>query len=173
MNSQFAPPVIDVESFCVDGASTARDAIRLSQEMDTSSELISIRALIRSCVLTDFRWAGDQCVLSFGKASIMLRADLGRLFLSLSDSNSYPLDSFPNLDSRFLLRFRGERSIEVDWSPNSELSKCHGHELTRINKSDFGYWIKFRRSESILFSALRVVSSTIAIPKTIIYFAHA
>lgn len=169
MNRRFEPACIDVEPCYVEGASTAREALRISREMNLSPEMHTIRETFRSRELTAFCWSGDECRLIFDRLAIRLKANLGRICLSGADSTIL-IDPFADSPDRWILRFRCENTFEVDWSPRDELSNCLHRELTQIGKSDFGYWITFRRFEPILFSPLRVVTSNIKLPGSIVYF---
>lgn len=170
MNRRSEPAFIDVEPCLVEGASTAREAVEASREMNMSHELNTIRETFRLRVLTAFRWSGDECRFVFDEIAIKLKANLGGICLSRADS-VVSIDSLADSPDRWILRFRCEKPFEVDWSPREELSDCLHLELTRIDKSDFGYWIKFRSLEPILFSPLRVVTSNIKLPGSIVYFS--
>lgn len=170
MNRRYDPAFVDVEPCPVDGASTAREAVEASREMNMSHELNVIRETFRLRIFTAFRWSGDECRLVFDEIAINLKANLRGICLNRADS-IVSIDSPADLPDRWILRFRFEKTFEVDWSPLDELSDCLHRELTRIDKSDFGYWIKFRSLEPILFSPLRVVTSNIKLPGSIVYFS--
>jgi hypothetical protein len=170
MNRRSEPALIEVEPCFVQGASTAREAVEASREMNMSDELNVIRETFRLRVLTAFRWSGDECSLVFDEIAIKLKANLGGIGLNRADW-IVSIDSLADSPDRWILRFRCEKTFEVDWSPRDELSDCLHRELTRIDKSDFGYWIKFQSLEPILFSPLRVVTSNIKLPRSIVYFS--
>jgi hypothetical protein len=170
MNRRSEPALIEVEPCFVQGASTAREAVEASREMNMSDELNVIRETFRLRVLTAFRWSGDECSLVFDEIAIKLKANLGGIGLNRADW-IISIDSLADSPDRWILRFRCEKTFEVDWSPRDELSDCLHRELTRIDKSDFGYWIKFQSLEPILFSPLRVVTSNIKLPRSIVYFS--
>lgn len=170
MNRRSEPAFIDVEPCLVEGSSTAREAVEASREINMSHELDRIRETFRFRVLTAFRWSGDECRLVFDEIAIRLKANPLGICLNRADS-IVSIDSLADSPDRWILRFRCERTFEVDWSPSDELSDCLHRELTRIDKSDFGYWIKFRNLEPFLFSPLRVVTSNIKLPGSIVYFS--
>jgi len=114
MNRRFEPAFIDVEHCYVEGASTAREALRVSREMNLSPEMHTIRETFRSRELTAFCWSGDECRLIFDRLAIRLKANLGRICLSGADSTIL-IDPFADSPDRWILRFRYENTFEVDW----------------------------------------------------------
>ena len=162
---------VDVESCPPTSYTSAGDAIDSSRTLNASSSLIEIQECCRSQILNKFWWTGDRCGFCLENASLCLSSESTRLILAKMDGNCSEVPTFQSENVYRLLFSRV--NLESEWCPKSEIAPCLGRKLTRIEKTDFGYVIKFNGVRPLLFTVLRVLKAGAVLPASLIHFSVA